>query len=155
MEYLFTAVQLLSQVWLFVIPWTAAHQDPLSYTISGSLLKFLSIESVMLSNYFILCHCLLLLSSIFPSIKVFPNESDLPSGGQSTGASGLASVLPMSIQGWFPLGLTGLISLQSKELSRVLFNTKIWKHQFLGMDYLMIQCPHPYMTTEKIIALTI
>ena len=70
-------VQLLSQVWLFVIPWTAAQQAPLSYTISRSLLKFMSIESVMLSNHFVPCHSLLLLSSIFPSIKVFSNESDL------------------------------------------------------------------------------
>ena len=69
--------QLLSHIWLFVTPWTAAHQDSLSFTISQSLLKFMSNESVMPSNYIILCHPLLLLPSIFPSIRVFSNESAL------------------------------------------------------------------------------
>ena len=67
--------QSLSSVWLFVTPWTAAHQAPLSSTISLSLLKFMSIEPVMPSSHLILCHSLLLLSSIFPSIRVFPNKS--------------------------------------------------------------------------------
>ena len=70
-------IQLLSCVWLFVTPWTAACQTSLSFTNSQSLLKFMSIEAVMLSNHLILCHLLLLLPSIFPSIKVFPNESAL------------------------------------------------------------------------------
>ena len=65
---------LLSHVRLFVTPWTAAHQASLSFTISQSLLKFTSIESVMPSNHLILCHPLLLLPSIFPSIRVFSNE---------------------------------------------------------------------------------
>ena len=73
----FVVVQLLSRVRLFVTPWTAAHQAPLSFNISGSLLKFMSIESVMLSNRPILCHPLLLLPSVFPSIKVFSNDSAL------------------------------------------------------------------------------
>ena len=63
---------------------------------------------------------------------VFFNESVFTSGGQSIGASASASVLPMNIQGWFLLGLTGLISLQSKGLSRVFSSTTVWKHQFLG-----------------------
>ena len=63
--------------WLFATPWTAAHQAPLSFTISQSLLKFMSTESVMLSNHLILCHPLLLLPSIFSSIRVFSNESAL------------------------------------------------------------------------------
>ena len=67
-------VQLLSCVHLFVTPWTAAHQAPLSSTISQSLLKFMSIASVMLSNHLILCHPLLLLPSIFRSIRVFSNK---------------------------------------------------------------------------------
>jgi len=67
-------VHLLSRVWLFVMPWPAAHQASLSFTISGRLLKLMSIESVMLSNHLIFCHPLLLLPSIFPSIKVFSNE---------------------------------------------------------------------------------
>ena len=64
-------------VQLFVTPWTAAHQASLSFTISQSLLKFMSIESVMLSNHLILCHPLLLLPSVFPIIRVFSNESAL------------------------------------------------------------------------------
>ena len=77
------------------------------------LLKLMSIESVMPSNHLILCWPLLLLPSVVPSIRVFSNEQSLPRGGWSIGA--LASVLPMNIQGWFPLGLTGLISLLSKD----------------------------------------
>ena len=70
-------VQLLSWVWLFAAPWTAAHQASLSITNSRSLLKLVSIESVMPSNHLVLCHPLLLLPSIFPSIRVFSNESAL------------------------------------------------------------------------------
>ena len=74
---MFSSVKLLSPVWLFVTPWTAAHQASLSITNSWSLLKLMSIESVMPSNHLILCHPLLLLPSIFPSIRVFSNESAL------------------------------------------------------------------------------
>ena len=83
-----------------------------------------------------LCHPLLLLSSIFPTIRVFSNESVFASGGQSIGAPALASVLSMNIQYWFPLGLIGLISLQSKRLSRVFSNTMVQKHQFLILSFL-------------------
>ena len=77
------------------------------------------------SNHLILCHPLLLLQSIFPSVRVFSNESVL--GGQSIGASALASVHPMNIQGWFPSELTGLISLQPKSTGKLFFNcTSIW-----------------------------
>ena len=76
-SFLFVAVQSLSCVQLFVTPWTAVHQAPLSFTISWSLLKFVAIESVMLSNHLILCCPYLLLPSIFPSIRVFSNESVL------------------------------------------------------------------------------
>ena len=72
-----------------------------------------------------LCRPLLLLPSIFPSIRVFSDDSALQSGSQSTGASALASVLPMTIQDWFPSGLTGLISMQSKGLSRVFSRTTV------------------------------
>ena len=68
----------------------------------------------------------------FPSSGSFPMSWLFPPGGQSIGASVSVSVLSMNIQGWFPLGLTGLISLQSEELSRVFYNTTVWKHQFLG-----------------------
>ena len=90
----------------------------------------MSTESVMPSNHLILCHPLLLLPSIFPSIRVFSNELLFASGGQSIGASALASVLPKNVQDWFPLGLTGLISLLSKGLWRVLSGTTVQKHPF-------------------------
>ena len=125
-------VQSLSGVQLFGIPWTAAHQASLSFTISQSLLKLMSLEVVMPLNHLILCHPLLLLPSVFPSIKVFPMSQLFASGGQSIGASASASFLPMNIQGWFPLGWTGWISLQSKGLLRVLSSTTAWKHQFFG-----------------------
>ena len=88
----FSSVQLLSRVWLFATPWTAAHQASLSISNSWSLLKLMSIESVMPSNHLILCRPLLLLPSIFLSIRVFSNESVLASGGQSIGASASALV---------------------------------------------------------------
>ena len=75
--YTCIVLQLLSHVRLFATPWTSAHQASLSFTISWSLLKLMSIESVMQSNHLILCHPLLLLPSIFPSIRVFSNESTL------------------------------------------------------------------------------
>ena len=75
--YFVVVVQLLSHVQLFGTPWTAACQASLSFTISQSLLKLMSIESVMPSNHLVLCHSLLLLPSIFPSIRVFSNESAL------------------------------------------------------------------------------
>ena len=89
--------QLLSCVQLFAIPWPAAHQTSLSFTISWSLLKLRSVESVMPSNHLILCHILFLLHPIFPSIRVFSSESSVASGGRSMGASTSASVLPMNI----------------------------------------------------------
>ena len=111
-------------------PWTAEHQAPLSITNSQSLLKLVSIESVMPSSHLILCHRLLLLPSIFPSVRVFNKESVLCIKSPSIRVS--ASVLAMNIQDWFPLGLTGWISLQSKGLSRVFSNTTVQKHQFFG-----------------------
>ena len=119
----------VSRVRLFAIPWTAAHQASLSITNSWSLLKLMSIESEMPSDHYILC-CPLLLPSIFHNIRVFPRSHFFASGGQSTGASALASVLPMNLQDWFTLGWTGWISLQSKGLSRVFSNTTVQKHQF-------------------------
>ena len=128
----FSSVQSLSRVQLFATPWTAACQASLSITNSRSLLKLMSIESVMPSNHLILCHSLLSLS-IFPSIRFFSNESFFfTSGGQSIGDSAAASVLPVNIQDWFPLGWTGCISLLSKELSRVFSNTTVQKHQFFS-----------------------
>ena len=127
-SYKIVAVPSQSCVWLFATPWTAGHQASLSFTISQSLLKFMSVELVMLSHQLI-CRPLLLLPSIFSSIRVIFNESALWSGGQSSGAS--ASVLPVNIQDWSPLGWTGWISLQSKGLSRVFSNT-LQRHQFFS-----------------------
>ena len=110
LRFVVSVVQSLSRVQLFATPWPAACQAPLSFTISW--FKIMSIESVMPSNHLILC-CPLLLPSIFPNFRVFSNELALYIGGWSIGAS--ASVLPLNIQGWFPLGLTGLISLQPKD----------------------------------------
>ena len=127
-------IQWLSHVWLFATPWTTARQASLSITNSWSLLKLMSIESVMPSSHLILCHPLLFLYSISPSIKVFSSESVLRISWPkySTGASDSASVLPMNIQCWFPLGLTGLISLLSKGFSRVFSSTTVRKHHFFG-----------------------
>ena len=113
-----------------VTPWTVAHHASLPITNFRSLLKLMSIESVMPSNHFILCCSLLLQPSIFPSIRVFPMSQFFASGGQSIGVS--ASVLPMNIQDWFPLELTGWISLQSKGLSGAFSNTTVQKLQFFG-----------------------
>ena len=103
--------------------WTAACQASLSFTVSWSLFKLMSIELMIPSKDLILCHPLLL-PSIFPSTKIFTSLV------QSIGAS--ASVLTMNIQGWFPLGLTCLLSLLSKGLSRVFSSTTFWNHQFFG-----------------------
>ena len=92
------SVQSLSHVRLFVTPWTTAHQASLSITNSRSLPKLMSIESVMLSNHLILCCPLLLLPSIFPSIRVFKMSQLFTSGGQSIGVSASTSVLPMNTQ---------------------------------------------------------
>ena len=129
MSSIISSVQLLSCVQLFAIPWTAAHQASLSIINSLSLLKLMSIELVMPSNHLILCHPLLLLPSIFPSNRVFSNESVLRirwpkccsfSISPSNEHSG-----PISFRiGW--------ISLQSKGLSRVFSNTTVQKHQFFS-----------------------
>ena len=92
----------------------------------------------------------------FPASGSFQMSQLFASGGQSIGASASTSVLPMNIQGWFPLGWTGWISLQSKGLLRVFSNTTVPKHQFFGaqLSFLIVQLSHPYMTTGKTIALT-
>ena len=93
-----SSVQLLSPVQLFVTPWTAACQASLSITNSWNLLKLMSIELVMPSNHLFLCHPLLLLPSIFPSIRSFPRSQFFASHGQSVRVSASATVLPMNIQ---------------------------------------------------------
>ena len=129
---IFVVIQLISRVQLFATPWTAAHQASLSFTISQSLLKLMPIESVMPSHHLVLCHPLLLLPSIFPNfLNSFPMSWLFTSGGQGIEASASASVLPVNIQDWFPLGLTGLI-LQSTRLLWIFSNTTVQKHQFFG-----------------------
>ena len=124
-----SSVQSLRCVWLIVITWITAYQASLSITNSLSLHKPKSIESVMPSNHLILCHPLLLLSPILPSIRVFSNESTFRMRWQSIGVSAATSVLPMNTQNWSPLRWNGWISLQSKGLSRVFSNTTVQKHQ--------------------------
>ena len=100
-----------------------------SFTVSWSWLKLMSAELVMVSNHLILCCPLFLLPSIFPSNRVFSNESVLHISSQSIAVLASPSVLLMSIQGWFPLGLTGFVSLLSKRLPRVFSITAVWKYQ--------------------------
>ena len=109
-------------------PWTAACQAFLSITSSWSLLKLMSIESVMPFNHLILCLPLSSCLQSFSASGSFQMSQFFTSGGQSIGVSASASFLPMSIQDWFPLGFTGSISLQSKGLSRVFSNTTVQKH---------------------------
>ena len=119
----FSSVQSLSRVRLFVTPWIAVRQASLSITNSQSLLKLVSIESVMLSNHLLLCRPLLLPLSVFPRSGSFQMSWFFSSDGQSIGISASASFLPVNIQDRFPLGWTDWISLQSKGLSRAFSNT--------------------------------
>ena len=131
----FSSVQSLSCVQLFVTPWTATHQASLSITNSWSLLKLMSIASVMPSNHLSLCNPFTFHLQSFPATGSFQMSRCFASGGQSTGVSASASVLPMNIRDWFPLGWTGWISLLSKGLSRVFSNTTVQKHQFFGIQF--------------------
>ena len=125
-------VQPLSRVRLFATRQTVEHPVSLSFTISWSLLKLMSIELVMPSNHLVLCWPLLLCLQSFPTSGSFPMSQLFTSGDQSIGALASVSVLPMNIQDWFPLGLTDWISLQSKGLSGIFSNTTVQKHQFFG-----------------------
>ena len=139
----FSSVQLLSRVQLFVTPWTAACQASLSITNSQSLLKPMSIESVRPSNHLILCCPLLLPPSIFPSIKVFSNESVLRIRWTKYWIFSFKSVLPMNIQDWPPLGWTGWISLQSKGLSKSLLQHHSSKASiFQHSAFVIVQLSH-------------
>ena len=133
-----SSVQLLIFVQLFVTPWTVACQVSLSITNSWSYSN-----SCPSSRW---CHPTISSSAIpfsscfqsFPASGSFPMSQFFASGGQSIGASASASVFPMNIQDWFPLGLTGLISFQSKGLSRIFSNTTVQKHQLFGAQ---LYCP--------------
>ena len=136
-------------------PWTAAHQASLSFTISQSLLKRMCIESVMPSNHLVLCHSLLLLPSIFPSIKVFSNDSTLRirwakhwNFSFSIGTSNEFSELISFRIDWFDLfavqgTLKSLLQHHSSKASLLCCSA-----------FFMVQLSHPYMTTGKTIVLT-
>ena len=125
-------VQSLNRVQLVATPWTAAHQAFLSFTVFQSLLKFMSIESVMPSNHLILCHPLLLLPSVFPNIRIFSNESALRIRWAKYWSFSFSSSPFNEYSRLISFRLTGLISLQSKGLSRVFSSTITSKHQFFG-----------------------
>ena len=127
-----SSVQSLSRVLLFATPWTAAHQASLSITNSRSLLKLMSIKSVMPSSHLILGRPLLLLPPIPPSIKVFSKESTLRMRWPKNWSFSFNISPSKGYQDWSPLGWTGWISLQSKGLSRVFSNTTVQEHQFFS-----------------------
>ena len=148
-------VQSSSHVWLFATPWTATRQASPSPTISRSLSKFMSIASVMPSSHLILWCPLLLCPQSFPASGTSPMSQLFQSDDQNTGASAPASVLPTSIQGLFPLKLTGLISLQSKGLSGVFSSTTIKASILWRSTFFMTQLSQSYVTTGNTIALNI
>ena len=147
---IFCSVQLLSCVWLFESPWTAARQAPLSFPISQNSLKFMSIKSEKLSNHLILYHSLLLLPSVFPSTRVFFSKSP-PRIRWPKYWSFSFSISP-SNEYWdcFPLGLTGLISLLSKGLSRIFSSTAVQKHQFFGAQPSLQTDSNPGLTVNDL-----
>ena len=150
---MFSSVQSLSHLLLFATPGTAARQASLSITTSRSLLKLMSIEwcHTTISSFVTPFSCL----RSFPASGSFPKSQFFTSSGQSIGVSASASVLPMNIQDWFPLWLTGWISLLSKGFSRVFSNTTVQKQQFFGTQLSLKSNSHPYMITGKTITLTI
>ena len=161
MEYMikhyvqFSSVQSLSRVRLFVTPQTAVRQASLSITNSQSLLKLMSTELVMPSNRLILCRPLLLLPSIFPSIRVSSMSQLFASGGQSIWVSTSTSVLPMNIQDWFPFRLTDFDLLAIQGTLKSLLQHHSSKASILRRSaFFIVQLSHLYMTTRKTIALT-
>ena len=147
----FSSVQSLNHVRIFVTQWTTTHQTSLSVTNFQNLLKLKSIELVMPSNHFILCHPLLLPPSIFPGILT--KESVLRITWPKYWSFSFSISPSDSYSGNISLHWTGWISLQSKGLSRVFSNIIVQKHQ-LHSDFFIVQLSHPYMTTGKTIALT-
>ena len=125
----FSSVQSLSHDWLFATPWIAARQAPLRITNSRSSLKLMSIETVMPSSHLILCRPLLLSPSIFPSIRVFSNESALCIRWPKYWSFSFSISPSNQHPGLISFGWTGWISLQSKGLSIVFSNTTVGKHK--------------------------
>ena len=147
----FSSVQSLSRVWLFATPWTAACQASLSITNSRSPPKLMSIESMMPSNRLILCHPLLLLPSVFPSIRVFSNESAPHIRRPKYWSFSFNTSPSNEHSGRSPLGWTGWIFLQSKGFSRVFSNTTVQKHQFFGTQ-LSLQVAKKHMKSCSIMS---
>ena len=158
------AIQLLGCIWFFVTPWTTARQGSLSFTISQSLLKLMSIESVMTFNHLILCHPLLLLTSIFPSIRVFSNELALHIRSPKYWSFSIS--LPNEYSGLISFRMDWFDLLAVQGISRVFSNITVQKHQFfegpqpsLWSNSHIHTCIHayihPHMITGKIIAVTI
>ena len=151
----FSSVQLLSRVRLFTTPWIAACQASLSITNFRSLPKLMSIKSVVPSNHLILCHPLLLLPSIFPSMRVYSNELAFHIRWPNDWSFSFSISPSKEHPGLISLQWTGWISLQSKGLSRVFSGTTVSKASILQCSaFLTVQLSHPYMTTGKTIALT-
>ena len=151
----FSSVQSLSHVWLFVTPWTAARQASLSITNSRSLLKFMSIESVMPSNHLILCHPLLLLPSFVPSIRVFSNESVLPIRWANY-CSFSFNISPSNEHpGLISFRMDWLDFLAVQRTLKTLLQHHSSKASILWSSaFFPVQLSHPYMTTGKTVALT-
>ena len=151
----FSSVQLLSCVRVFATPWTAARQAPLFITSSQSLLKLMSIQSVMPSNHLILCRPLLLLPSIFPSIRVFSNESVLHIRGPKYWSFSFNICPPNEYSGLISFRMDWLDLLASPKDSQESSPTPQFKSinsSVLSFLYI-VQLSHPYMTTGKTIAL--
>ena len=155
-----SSVQSLSHVQLFAMPWTAAHQASLSITNSWSLPKLMSIESMMQSNRLVLCHPLLLLPLIFPSIRIFSNESDLRirwpkywSFSFNISPSNEYSGLISFRIDWILRRLVDLLAIQGTLKSLLQHHSS--KASILQCSaFLIVQLSHTYMTTRKTIALT-
>ena len=141
-----TSVHLLGPLQLFVTPWTATHQDSLSIIIQTPGLYSNSCPS------FLWCHptisssitCFFSCPQSLPASGSFPMSQFFASGSQSIGASASVTVFPMNIQDWFPLGLTGWISLQTRGFSKVFSSTRVWKHQFFGAQSSLWSSFHIY-----------
>ena len=127
-----SSVQWLSRVWLFATPWITACQASLFITNSRSSPKLICLKLVMPSSHLILCHPLLLLPPIPPSIRVFSIESTLCMKWPEYWSFSFSIIPSNEHPGWSPLGWTGWISRQSKGLSRVFSNTTVQKHQFFS-----------------------
>ena len=152
----FHSVQSLSRVRLLATPWTAARQSSLSITNSQSLLKLMSIKSVMPSSHLILCHPLLLLSQIPPSIRVFSNESTLPMRWSKYWSFSFSIIPSKEIPGQisFRMDWLDLLAVQGT-LKRSLLQHHSSKASILWRSaFFTVQLSHPYMTTGKTIALT-